>query len=116
MHVQRETAYGTVGITVLPDGDEFWAVVVDAPEVLRHGCPTVATGYTPEDALGVLGVSIDRYIRLHQDLQRQALERQKPPVEVPVERRRRSTSASEAPTEPTPDAVPSAAGSRGGRP
>jgi hypothetical protein len=84
VHVTRDTPYGVVGITVLPDGDEFWAVLVDAPEALRHGCPTVATGFTEEDALGVLEVSILRYITKHQQLQQP----RKPKAEVVVERRR----------------------------
>jgi hypothetical protein len=90
VNVQRETPYGRVGITVLPDEDEYWAVLVDAPEALRHGCPTVATGVTPEEALAVLEVAVMRYISLHQQLQEQARNK-KPPVEVPVERRRRPT-------------------------
>jgi hypothetical protein len=70
VHVTRDTPYGTVGITVLPDGEEFWAVLVDAPDALRHGCPTVATGFTEEDALSVLEVSILRYIKKHQEVQK----------------------------------------------
>jgi len=93
MDVQHETPYGVIGITVLPDGDEYWAVVVDAPEILRHGCPTVATGFSPEDALGVLQVSVARYIAMHQQLQREAREK-KPAAVVPVERRRRGVEAS----------------------
>jgi hypothetical protein len=89
VHVTRDTPYGTVGITVLPDGDEFWAVLVDAPETLRHGCPTVATGFSEEDALGVLEVAILRYIRKHQEVQQP----RKAPTPVEVERRRQPSLA-----------------------
>jgi len=98
MHVQHETPYGVIGITVLPDEDEFWAVVVDAPEA----------------ALGVLQVAVQRYITLHQQLQHEAANR-KPAVEVAVERRKRARGATPASSTSPDDEHVVATGSRGAR-